>query len=336
MTARSNDKRQAGHRSPPYNDKRLLPGHAFVGRGPVPRHAVAVVSCRRGRSPDRPAVRAVSFRRGALPCAPAVPAVSFRRGGLPRVPGRLADGRHLARARRPRPRQTGRCQASSSLASWKVPRPPCANRTLTPIRGKPASDRGSLPMADWLHQRAADWPGQLAADRPRQLAADRPGQLAADELVVVLDCGATNARAVAVDTAGEVVASVSLPNQPVRQDDAPRNWRIWPLEAVFGKLAGACAEALAEVDPGRVRRRHRHDLRRRRRSGGRRERTHVPRDLLAVPPHRGDLARAMAAHRPVGAVPHHRLSGHPVRHAAQAHLAARERPARRSKVPIRG
>jgi L-fuculokinase len=68
----------------------------------------------------------------------------------------------------------------------------------------------------------------------------------------VLDCGATNARAVAVDTAGEVVASVSLPNQPVRQDDAPRNWRIWPLEAVFGKLAGACAEALAEVDPGRV------------------------------------------------------------------------------------
>jgi L-fuculokinase len=73
-----------------------------------------------------------------------------------------------------------------------------------------------------------------------------------DELVVVLDCGATNARAVAVDTAGQVVASASLPNQPKRQPDAPEEWRIWPLDEVFSKLASACAEALAEVDPGRV------------------------------------------------------------------------------------
>lgn len=73
-----------------------------------------------------------------------------------------------------------------------------------------------------------------------------------DELVVVLDCGATNARAVAVDTAGQVVASASLPNQPTGQDNAPDDWRIWPLDRVFGKLATACAEALAEIDPGRV------------------------------------------------------------------------------------
>ncbi|MFP4248521.1 MAG: FGGY family carbohydrate kinase [Armatimonadota bacterium] len=73
-----------------------------------------------------------------------------------------------------------------------------------------------------------------------------------DELVVVLDCGATNARAVAVDTSGQVVASASLPNQPKQQPESPDDWRIWPLDEVFGKLASACAEALAEVDPGRV------------------------------------------------------------------------------------
>ncbi len=73
-----------------------------------------------------------------------------------------------------------------------------------------------------------------------------------DELVVVLDCGATNARAVAVDTAGQVVASASLANQPRPQPDSPEEWRIWPLEEVFGKLATTCAEALAEIDPGRI------------------------------------------------------------------------------------
>jgi L-fuculokinase len=73
-----------------------------------------------------------------------------------------------------------------------------------------------------------------------------------DELVVVLDCGATNARAVAVDTSGQVVSSASLPNQPKPQPDAPDDWRVWPLDEVFGKLASACAEALAEIDPGRV------------------------------------------------------------------------------------
>jgi len=73
-----------------------------------------------------------------------------------------------------------------------------------------------------------------------------------DQLVIVLDCGATNARAVAVDTAGQVVASSSLPNQPAHQPDSPESWRIWPLEAVFDRLATACGEALASIDPGRI------------------------------------------------------------------------------------
>ncbi len=73
-----------------------------------------------------------------------------------------------------------------------------------------------------------------------------------DRLTVVLDCGATNARAVAVDATGEVVASASRPNDPVRQDDAPDDWRIWPLNEVFAKLADACSEALEGIESERV------------------------------------------------------------------------------------
>lgn len=73
-----------------------------------------------------------------------------------------------------------------------------------------------------------------------------------DRLAVVLDCGATNARAVALNTAGEVVSSASRPNEPARQPDSPEDWLIWPLEGVFEKLAESCREALAEIDPARV------------------------------------------------------------------------------------
>ncbi|MGC9316756.1 MAG: FGGY family carbohydrate kinase [Armatimonadota bacterium] len=73
-----------------------------------------------------------------------------------------------------------------------------------------------------------------------------------DELVVVLDCGATNARAVAVDTTGQVVAAASRPNEPAQQADAPNGWLVWPLEEVFGKLAETCREALDGIDASRV------------------------------------------------------------------------------------
>ncbi len=74
-----------------------------------------------------------------------------------------------------------------------------------------------------------------------------------DELVVVLDCGATNARAVAVDPTGAVVAAASRPNDPVQQPGVPEGWMIWDLEEVFGRLADSCAEALSAIDPARVR-----------------------------------------------------------------------------------
>ncbi len=74
-----------------------------------------------------------------------------------------------------------------------------------------------------------------------------------EDLVVVLDCGATNARAVAVNEQGEIVSAAGRPNDPAQQPDSPEGWLIWPLEEVFGKLADACGEAVAELDASAVR-----------------------------------------------------------------------------------
>ena len=44
--------------------------------------------------------------------------------------------------------------------------------------------------------------------------------------ILVLDCGATNVRTIAVSEKGEIVASYSLPNN-TQPDPENRNYRIW-------------------------------------------------------------------------------------------------------------
>ena len=69
----------------------------------------------------------------------------------------------------------------------------------------------------------------------------------ANDVVVVLDCGATNVRAIAVDTHGKVVAKSALPNatQPATENPA---WHIWSLEEILGKFARCCAVICKELD----------------------------------------------------------------------------------------
>jgi len=74
-----------------------------------------------------------------------------------------------------------------------------------------------------------------------------------EDLAVVLDCGATNARAVAVNTRGEIVSAAARPNEPAQQEDAPEGWLVWPLEEVYAKLAETCREAVAGLDTSAIR-----------------------------------------------------------------------------------
>jgi len=72
------------------------------------------------------------------------------------------------------------------------------------------------------------------------------------DIVMVLDCGATNARAIAVDAGGNIVAEAGHPNAPSQQPDCPPGWLIWDLEAVWGRLCQACREACTELDRDRI------------------------------------------------------------------------------------
>ncbi|MBP6653994.1 MAG: L-fuculokinase [Propionivibrio sp.] len=68
----------------------------------------------------------------------------------------------------------------------------------------------------------------------------------ANDVVVVLDCGATNVRAIAVDTSGKIVAKSVLPNatQPAAENSA---WHIWSLDEILGKFAQCCAAITGEL-----------------------------------------------------------------------------------------
>jgi L-fuculokinase len=74
-----------------------------------------------------------------------------------------------------------------------------------------------------------------------------------EECVVVMDCGSTTTRAVAVDTHGDLVASAGRPSSPAPQRDKPSDWRIWDLEEVWRKLCEACREVCQSVAPERIR-----------------------------------------------------------------------------------
>lgn len=74
-----------------------------------------------------------------------------------------------------------------------------------------------------------------------------------EDCILVMDCGATTTRAVAVDALGNLVASASRPSSPSPQPNSPGDWRIWDLEEVWRKLSEASREICRIVSPGRIR-----------------------------------------------------------------------------------
>ena len=61
-----------------------------------------------------------------------------------------------------------------------------------------------------------------------------------NDVIVVLDCGATNVRAIAVDTEGRIVAKSALPNATQPGQENP-DWHIWSIDEILGKFARCCA-----------------------------------------------------------------------------------------------
>ncbi|MBJ3592356.1 L-fuculokinase [Salmonella enterica subsp. enterica serovar Saintpaul] len=72
------------------------------------------------------------------------------------------------------------------------------------------------------------------------------------EVILVLDCGATNVRAIAVDRHGTIVARASTPNA---SEIAAENstWHQWSLEAILQRFADCCQQIATELTTCHIR-----------------------------------------------------------------------------------
>ncbi|MFA5866207.1 MAG: L-fuculokinase, partial [Phycisphaerae bacterium] len=67
-------------------------------------------------------------------------------------------------------------------------------------------------------------------------------------VIIVWDCGSTNVRAVAIDSAGKILSEAKAPNQTIPQPDGPPDWRIWDIEKIFNDLCNLTAKVVAHLD----------------------------------------------------------------------------------------
>lgn len=72
------------------------------------------------------------------------------------------------------------------------------------------------------------------------------------EVILVLDCGATNVRAIAVNRQGKIVARASTPNA---SDIAMENntWHQWSLDAILQRFADCCRQINSELTECHIR-----------------------------------------------------------------------------------
>ena len=73
----------------------------------------------------------------------------------------------------------------------------------------------------------------------------------ADQLVIVLDCGATSVRAIAVNEFGELKAAHAIKNQ-THKDPFLMNGLIWDVEEIWDKLKICTQHILKQINKEHV------------------------------------------------------------------------------------
>jgi len=73
----------------------------------------------------------------------------------------------------------------------------------------------------------------------------------AGDIVIVFDCGATNVRVIATDSAGNIVASESFINN-TRPDPFDPSFRIWDIREIWEKMYRASSMVMQHIDKKRI------------------------------------------------------------------------------------
>lgn len=71
------------------------------------------------------------------------------------------------------------------------------------------------------------------------------------DIAIVFDCGATNVRVIAIDTAGRIIASHAATNE-TDKDPHHSGGRIWDLDKLWYKLCDASRKVIASIDVNRI------------------------------------------------------------------------------------
>lgn len=71
------------------------------------------------------------------------------------------------------------------------------------------------------------------------------------DIVIVFDCGATNVRAIAINSKGEILASESYPNN-TRPDPFYPAYRIWDVNEIWDKMCRASQKVISQISINRI------------------------------------------------------------------------------------
>ncbi len=71
------------------------------------------------------------------------------------------------------------------------------------------------------------------------------------DIIIVFDCGATNVRAVAIDSRGEILASESYGNS-ARPDPHYPAYRIWDVNEIWKKMCRASRKIISRINKERI------------------------------------------------------------------------------------
>lgn len=71
------------------------------------------------------------------------------------------------------------------------------------------------------------------------------------DIVIVFDCGATNVRAIAINSKGEILASESNPNNTQPDPFYPK-YKIWDVQEIWDKMCRASKKIIKRINPDRI------------------------------------------------------------------------------------